>query len=363
LVDSFLSYLSPDEGDAFFLFWAKQALISMVIIALFYVMSKVLRALLVRIGARLTALKGNDLDNRVLQRISEPAALLVNCAGLYIAIKRLPLPERLSAAAAGVLFIVNIVIIANIGYRVLEELLGRYGNRLGGPDMSRQLLPLVQKLCTIFLVGTALIITLKHFNYDILSLVTALGVGSLAIGLAAKDTLANMVSGFTLMIDRPFRIGDRIQLGSQVGDVIDIGLRSTKIKGGDNTILIIPNTELCNSTITNMAFPDLRVKGRINLGVAYGSGVEQAKALLVQTAASVPGVLGDPAPEAYFTSFGESALNLSLFFWVGDYSQLFGATDRINCAISKNFQQNGINIPFPTRTVFLEKEPTHAPQD
>jgi MscS family membrane protein len=361
LVDSILYYLSPDEGDPFFLFWAKQSLISIVIIASFYVMSRLLLILLARIGKRLGAITGTDVEDRILQRISAPAALLINCAGLYFAIKRLPLPEKFGAAASGLLFVVNVVILANIVYRALDEVLVRYGNKVAGADISRQLIPLVQKLCSIFLIGTALIITLKHFNYDILSLVTALGVGSLAIGLAAKDTLANMVSGFTLMIDRPFRIGDRIQLGTQVGDVIDIGLRSTKIKGGDNTFLIIPNSELCNSTLINMAFPDMRVTGKISLGVAYGCDVEKVKALLVQTAASVPGVLSDPPPAAFFTSFGESALQLSLVFWVADYQKLFATTDLINCAIISCFQNNGINIPYPTRTVFFEKEPTNGP--
>src|SRR3990170_7935615 len=102
---------------------------------------------------------------------------------------------------------------------------------------GKEFLPLIEKLIFIFIFITGLIIVLKHFDYDILSLVTALGVTSLAIGLAAKDTLANMISGFTLMIDRPFRIGDRIQLASgQWGDVVDIGLRSTKMQTGDNTL-------------------------------------------------------------------------------------------------------------------------------
>ena len=360
---SLLSFFSPDEGDAFFLFWAKQTLISVVIIAVFYLMSILLVRLLGRLGRRVGAVAGHDLNDRILQRISAPAALLVNCAGLYYAVKRLPLPERMVAAASGALFVVNVIIVANIVYRVLDEMLGRYGTRVAGEEMSRQLIPLVQKLCSVFLIGTALIITLKHFNYDILSLVTALGVGSLAIGLAAKDTLANMVSGFTLMIDRPFRIGDRIQLGAQVGDVIDIGLRSTKIQGGDNTFLVIPNSELCNSTLINMAFPDRRGKGRVNVGVAYGSDVEKAKSLLVAAAASISEVLVDPPPEAYFTGFGDSALNMALFFWVDDYEHLFAITDRINCAILGSFQQNGINIPYPTRTVLLEKDSNHGPQD
>ena len=362
-MDSLWYYLRPDEGDAFYLFWSKELLISALIIAAFYLMSRGLRPLLSRLGARLCALTKSELDDRILERVAAPASLLINCAGLYLAVNRLPLPEKLKAVASGALFVVNMVILANIAFRVLDEMLNRYGERVAGEEMSRQLIPLVQKLCSIFLVGTALIITLKHFNYDILSLVTALGVGSLAIGLAAKDTLANMVSGFTLMIDRPFRIGDRIQLGLQVGDVVDIGLRSTKIKGGDNTYLIIPNSELCNSTLINQAFPDARGKGRINIGVAYGSDVERAKALLVSTAASVAGVLSEPAPEAYFTSFGDSSLSLALFFWTDHYEQLFAATDRINCAICTCFQENGINIPYPTRTVLLEKDANNGPQN
>jgi len=362
-VDRILYYFRPDEADAFYLFWSKQLLISLLIVAAFYLMSRLFQILVARVGTRLCNLTSSDLDDRILDRVSAPASWLIFFAGLYFAIKRLPLPEKLNAVASGALFVVNIVILTNIAYRVLDEMLSRYGERVAGQELSRQVMPLVEKLCSIFLIATALIITLKHFNYDIMTLVTALGVGSLAIGLAAKDTLANMVSGFTLMVDRPFRIGDRIQIGTQAGDVIDIGLRSTKIKGLDNTYIIIPNSELCNTTLVNHAYPDTRGKGRVNIGIAYGSDVERAKALLLSSAASVPEVLTDPAPEAFFVSFGDSALNLSLFFWVSDYTQLFATQDRINCALNNCFKDNGINIPYPTRTVLLEKDPIHAPQD
>jgi MscS family membrane protein len=220
------------------------------------------------------------------------------------------------------------------------------------------MLPVAEKIVSLFLMGTALIVILKHFNYDIFSLVTALGIGSLAIGMAAKDTMAHMISGFTLMLDRPFRIGDRIQLaGGQVGDVLDIGLRSTKIKTLDNQQLIIPNSDLCNTILTNQAFPDVRAKGRINVGVAYGSDVERVKEVLVATALEVEGVLREPVPEALFISFGESALTMSLFFWVEEYGTLLAATDRINTMIIRRFRENGIEIPFPTRTVIMDKGP------
>jgi small-conductance mechanosensitive channel len=275
-------------------------------------------------------------------------------------VRSLPLPEKALVVSSGAIFVVNIIIFTNIAYRTVDEILDWYGSRVAertGVGMDRQILPLAEKIITIFLIGSALIITLKHFNYDILSLVTALGIGSLAIGMAAKDTLANMISGFTLMIDRPFRIGDRIQLtGGQWGDVVDIGLRSTKIKTADNTLLIIPNSELCNSTLVNMAFPDLKSKGRINVGVAYGSDVSRVKNLLVKIALEVPEVLREPAPEAFFVSFGDNALNLSLFFWVDDYGKVFQVSDLLNTIIVTRFAENGIEIPYPTRTVILEKE-------
>jgi small-conductance mechanosensitive channel len=280
--------------------------------------------------------------------------------GLYYALATLKLSSSLFAACSGIIFVLAAIIITNIAYRILDELLNWYAVKVAERDsdgLNRQLIPLLEKLGTIFLVGTALIITLKHFGYDILSLVTALGIGSLAIGMAARDTLANMISGFTLMVDRPFRIGDRVQLSpTQWGDVLDIGLRSTKIKAPDNTLLIIPNSTLCNSNLVNLAFPEPRVKGRIDIGVSYRSDVENVKRLLIVIALEESEVMRDPAPEAYFVSFGASDLRMSLFFWVGNYANLFAVTDRINTLILTRFRENGIEIPYPTTTVLVEKE-------
>jgi small-conductance mechanosensitive channel len=359
-VASILEFYRLQEADSFYLFWMKQALQAFVIFALFWVAAKVIHWSLVTLGPRFTSFTATDLDDRILQRVTPPLSLLVIFAGLYFAVRSLPLPEKAHIVASGAVFIVNVAILTNIAYRTTDELLEWYSGKIvqrHGEGLDRQLIPLLEKLITIFLVGTALIIVLKHFNYDILSLVTALGIGSLAIGMAAKDTLANMISGFTLMIDRPFRIGDRIQLkDGNWGDVTDIGLRTTKIKTMDNTLLIIPNSDLCNSTVINLAFPDVRAKGRVNIGVAYGSDVEKVKRVLVATACEVSEVLADPQPEAFFTAFGDSALSISLFFWVADYTKLFPITDRINELIIRRFAEAGIVIPYPTRTVYMHKE-------
>ena len=341
------------------LFWAKEILVALLILALFWVLSRLVVMILNKWGRRLTAFTSTDLDDLVLQRVIPYVSRLFNVLGVYLALRSLPLNEKLVMIASGIIYIILVVIVCNLIYHVIDELLKWYVSSQqdsAGAVMSRQMMPVAEKIVSLFLMGAALIVVLKHFNYDIFSLVTALGIGSLAIGMAAKDTLAHMISGFTIMLDRPFRIGDRIQLvGGQIGDVADIGLRSTKIKTLDNQLLIIPNSDLCNSILTNQAFPNRRAKGRINIGVAYGSDVDQVKLLLVSTAGEVEDVLSEPVPEAYFVSFGDSALNMALFFWVEEYSQLFAITDKINSLIIKRFAEHTIEIPFPTRTVKIQK--------
>jgi len=348
------------EGEGALLYWLKESLLALLIVALFWGLSLVVKYILTHWGPRFTAFTRTDLDDRILVKITPPVSLLVLFAGLFLAVRSLPLPAKVHVVAAGALFIVNVFILTNIGYRSLRELLEWYGARMaeqGREGLDRQLLPLAEKIGTLFLVITALMITLRHFSYDILSFVTALGIGSLAIGMAAKDTLAHVISGFTLMVDRPFRIGDRIQLaGGQLGDVADIGLRSTKIRTLDNMLLVIPNSDLCNTMVVNQAFPDFRVRGRINVGVGYGSDVEQVKRVLIETAREAEEVLQEPAPESYFVSFGDHALNMTLFFWVAEYAKLFSVTDKVNSLIIRRFRENGIEIPFPIRTLIMEKD-------
>lgn len=354
-----LDFYRLQETDGLYLYWLKELLVAVVIFTLFYGLSCLVRFILASVLPRLTAATNTDLDDRILERVSPPLTLFVVCTGAYYAVRYLQLPAKVQMVASGAIFVVNVIIFTNIAYRVIDEIMNWYATTLaekGREGLDRQLIPLAEKILVIFLVGTALIITLKHFNYDVLSLVTALGIGSLAIGMAAKDTLAHVISGFTLMIDRPFRIGDRIQLsGGQMGDVADIGLRSTKIRTLDNTLLIIPNSDLCNTILLNQAFPDIRAKGRVSVGVSYGSDVELVKQLLVETALEIQDVLREPAPEAFFVSFGDSALNMALFFWVDDYGKLFGTSDKINSLILQRFRDRGIVIPFPTRTVQMEK--------
>jgi small-conductance mechanosensitive channel len=360
LLTIFQALLVPREADGTLLFWAKEILGGLLILAFFWCLAQVAGLFLVRWGRRFTLITGTELDDRMLQRVVPHISRLLLMLGAYLAIRSLPLHEKMVVVASGLLYILLVIIIFNLLYHALDELLRWYvSSRNDGSAhlLSRQMVPIAEKLMMLFLLGTALIIVLKHFHYDIFSLMTALGIGSLAIGMAAKDTLAHMISGFTLMLDRPFTIGDRIKLSNgQVGDVTDIGLRSTKIRGLDNTLMVIPNSDLCNSAVINLLRPTSVIQGQVTVGVDYGSDVERVKQVLMEIGRDTPEVVDDPPPLALFSSFGESALQMHLLFWVSDPTRIGLATDQLNCAIIRRFREEGIGIPFPVRTVIVEKE-------
>lgn len=352
--------LSVTPTDQVPVFWAKKILLATIVFSCFWILGQIACYVIQRWGARLTSFTKTELDDRILKRITPSVSLFLTFIGIYLALRTLPLNDKLLKVLSGALFVVNVVIVCILLYRILHETLDWYSERqqsIGGDSLSRQMSPVIEKIAMLFIIGSALVVVLRYFSYDIFSLVTALGIGSLAIGMAAKDTLAHVISGFTLMIDRPFRIGDRIQLaGGQVGDVQDIGLRSTKIKTLDNQFLVIPNSDLCNTMVQNLAFPDRRVKGRINIGVSYDSDIEAVKRLLVDTALEVEDVLDDPPPEAFFTAFADSSLSMALFFWVEDYTKLFPTNDRINSLIILRFREKSVEIPYPTRTMLIQPQ-------
>lgn len=352
-------FFQHQDSDSFIMFWAKEILGALIILAFFLLLSKLCMIFFNWIGKKIATSTDKTLDDNSLGRTLPYFSKFLTVLGVHLSLRFIPLHDTLIRVISGTLFIILVIMFCKLIYYMFDELFNWYISKRQNDSealISKSLLPVIEKLLTLVLIGFGAVVILKRFHYDIFSLLTAFGIGSLAVGMAAKDTLANMISGFTLMIDRPFHIGDRIQLANgNLGNVTEIGLRTTKIKTLDNQQLIIPNSDLCNTTLINHAFPDTKAKGRINIDVAYGSDVEKVKAVLVATALEISDVLAEPVPESFFVSFGESALHMSLFFWVAEYQTLFATTDKINSLIVRRFAENDIEIPFPVRTVIMGK--------
>ncbi|UCC45219.1 MAG: mechanosensitive ion channel, partial [Candidatus Zixiibacteriota bacterium] len=196
------------------------------------------------------------------------------------------------------------------------------------------------------------------FGVDIKGLVAVLGVGSLAIALAAQETLANMIGGFTIMIDRPFRKGDMVRLpdGRRVR-VHEIGIRSTKFLTYDNTLVIVPNSELIKATVHNITYPAPRVRVVIDVGVDYGSDMSLVREVMLDEASKHDTVLKDPAPQFFFLNFGDSSLDVSMRCHIVRAEDYRRVASDLRTQILNRFRAEGIEIPFPQRVVTMLKEP------
>ena len=216
--------------------------------------------------------------------------------------------------------------------------------------------PLVVRVMKLIIFFVALIFIFKHFNQDVQSLVVSLGVGSLAIALAAQETLSNMIAGFVIMTDLPFRVGDRISLSTgDIGDVYEIGLRSTKVRTFDNTLLIVPNAEIVKEKVVNLSYPSPLLRVKVMVGVAYGSDLELVKKIMEDVCRENPKVLDEPPPDSYFLEFGESSLDLRVTCFVTDWRDEWNVSEEIRLEIYKRFMKNGIEMPFPQRTLWWGK--------
>jgi len=187
----------------------------------------------------------------------------------------------------------------------------------------------------------------------------ALGLGSLAIGLALKDTIENAITGVLLLIQRPFKVGDIIQVGDVMGVVSDVAIRTTNIKTFDGLHVLIPNRQVYNEVITNWSYyPARRITATV--GVAYDTDLPKAYRVLKEAVVSTPGVLAEPAPLVSFEAFDDSSIRMVFRFWI-DWQETspLDAQTNVTQSLMDAARHEGIDIPFPIRTVYVQ-HPAHV---
>ncbi|MFQ5744049.1 MAG: mechanosensitive ion channel family protein [Acidobacteriota bacterium] len=224
-------------------------------------------------------------------------------------------------------------------------------------------LPLVSKVIRGLVVALASILALDQLGINITPLVAGASVAGFAITFAAKDTLSNFIAGVLLILDRPFRVGDRIELWSAPaetatwGDVIEVGLRATKIRTTDNLIIVIPNNEIMRRDIVNYTASGDDIRVRIPIDIAYDADASLAKRLIREVADSTDGVMKTPAPQVIIRRFGESGVSLQLRVWIGNARKRRAIADEITDRVKQTFDQNGIEIPYPKRDLYIKSMP------
>jgi len=324
------------------------------------------RRLMQGVVARIFAKSRTTLDDRLLTAAIGPVRFTIWALGVRLALEALGgrIPTLGQSAEFGwaerVAVAVVIVSVAVLVNSLVKAALDWYLHELASGNAATwdvEVMPIARRVVSLVIFFIAVTIVLRHFNQDITALVTTAGVASLAVALAAQDTLSNMLGGFTILVDRPFKVGEVIELSDgKAGTVTEIGLRSTRLRQFDGNALIMPNRDMANSRVINYNLPTMRAAIRQTIGVDYGVDIVHAKKVLLDIIKEHPEILKDPGPGIWFTKFGESSLDLFFVAWVDSYTDRFRITDQLNIEILKRFREEGIGIPFPQRDLHIRSD-------
>lgn len=302
----------------------------------------------------------SDIDDRIIEIMHKPLYYAIILIGVQIAISYILLPEKYSGLFGKLISTALIALVAWVVAGIMDILLKEFGRKLAiraKTTADEEAIPFLSRIVKIGIYLIAITIILSQF-IDVTPIVASLGIAGFAVSFAAQSTIANIISGFLIITDRPFSRGDRIEIDKYVGEVVDIGLRTTKLRTLDNTIVLVPNSKITSVEVVNYALPDLRIKLDILFSVEYGSDIDNIKRVVLETAKNTNLVLSDPAPAVYLGKFGDFSLDFNLIFWINDFRDEFKVKDIINSAIYKRFEKEGIKIPFPTRTIYMKALPS-----
>jgi len=247
------------------------------------------------------------------------------------------------------------VFIRNLLPRLQETVFARTKNKVDDVIFN-----LLKKFASVIIFVTAGILALDVLGLNIMPFIAGAGVAGIALGFAAKDTLSNVLAGVLLIIDRPFEVGDRIEVWSAPansatwGDVLSVGLRATKIRTTDNIVIIIPNNEIMLRDIINYTSGSKEIRVRIPIGIAYDANVNKAKEIIVKVSHELEWVMDNPPPKVVVKSFGDSAVNLEARVWISRPRKRIDTISHITDRVKQAFHEEGIEIPFPKRDIYIK---------
>jgi len=341
------------------LHWNPWALAGVVIVGS-VIAAKLLELLSSRVLGRLAARTATDLDDQAIRILRRPIFLTVILVGLAVAVTVLGGPARARAVTLSLLQSIGILVWLGAIFSLANVLLDPTGLRQSRfRILDARTVPLFNNLTKILAVGVAAYLLIVAWRIDATAWLASAGIVGIAVGFAAKDTLANLFSGVFILADAPYKVGDFINLDSgERGEVQHIGLRSTRILTRDDIEVTIPNAVIGNAKIVNESggrWPRERL--RVSVGVAYGSDIDRVKAVLADEARRCELVCADPEPIVRFRAFGESGLDIDLLVWIEEPVLRGRTLDALNTAVYKRFAGEGIEIPYPKRDVYIKEMP------
>ncbi len=317
----------------------------------------IIRAVLFRLTHRWAEKTKNTLDNIIIGTLKIPSLLLCIGVGLYIGLETSEIPSKYSNYLMKAIQLIIILSLTIACANLITRLFINYVERKAVSVQSTGLLNAIIKIA-IYVIG--FIIVLNIFGVSIAPLITALGIGGLAIGLALRDTLENLFAGIHIMTEKTIRVGDFIRLETgQEGYVEDISWRTTRIRMIPNNMIIIPNSKLAQSVVTNYFLPEKRMSIQIPISVSYSTEPEKVERILIEEvkklAEELPLLLLEPEPTVrLIPGFGENSLEFTLICHIREFVDQYPVQHELRKRILQRFKEEGIDIPFPQRVVWLK---------
>lgn len=334
---------------------------AIVVVLVSALMAKIVDVVISRFLVRLTLLTNTDLDDQLVQLLRRPAFVSVILVGLHFAVKTLEWSPGVESVLVALIQTGAVFVWTGAGLGLTSTVLAglsRLADRVTW--IEARTLPLFDNLSKIVVFSLGIYCFLLAWDLDLSAWLASAGIMGIAVGFAAKDTLANLFGGLFIIMDAPYKIGDFIILDSgERGRVIKIGLRSTRLLTRDDVEITLPNAHIANAKVVNESGgPYEKTRVAIEVGVAYGSDVDRVREVLLQAAQSVECVVHDPAPRVRFVQMGDSALIFRVQSWIDEPAQRGSCVDGLNTAIYKALGHADIEIPFPQRVVHVVRPPT-----
>lgn len=336
----------------------QEILISLAFILGAIVLGRLVRCFAEKILPKLTAKTETQLDDVLVEVLKAPMLFALTLVGFWIGIKRLSMPANVMemiADAYKFLLVISATwfisrAVSTFINVVLKEKVNDESSR-----MDEHALSLIKKVSSFVIWSIGVITALNNAGVDVGALIAGLGIGGVAIALAAQDTAKNIFAGMMILFDRPFKIGELITIDGTTGYVEDMGIRSTKLRTYSGQLVVIPNYKTADSNLTNITRePSRRIE--LNVGLTYSTTPEQmrqAMDILRNLPSSVTGI--EEKVKVYFTSFGDFSLNITCWYYIKKDSDLFETQSAVNLHVLDEFNAHGLDFAFPTQTLYVNK--------
>ena len=353
----------PDQLEPLVALFGNQPWIKgILVLLLFLALAKIVELVVIPLVRKVTTRTSTHVDDLIVQQLRSPLFWTLASIGLLAAAAITGIDKGLRSTLASLVMSVLIFLWMLFAVRASKLLLSTASRRAKQNALVRpQTLPLFTNMAAIAILVFSVYFIFQSWNVDMTAWLASAGIAGIAIGFAAKDTLANLFSGVFIMADSPYKIGDYVVLddgGGLRGKVTHIGIRSTRLLTRDDVEVTIPNSIMGNSKVVNESGgPHTKYRIRVAVGVAYGSDIDQVRDVLMSVAHDSDSVCSEPEPRVRFRAFGGSSLDFELLCWVEDPELRGRVLDALNSAVYKRFLLEGIEIPFAKQDLYIKEMP------